>query len=310
LLLFQQQGVKRDFLDRIFHTDRDDLWYPTVDEVLDAGVIHGIVNTSDLLPIEYSSISKEIVETDEVLLDIPFYKIIQKYEPEIYRKIKAELDEQIKKGASLFDLQRAGANILEPLATSLMPRTSDDALIQFYQIVLVGLTKLKEIDPMLCLKAIYPKQYGSVSLSQYLSNDEVTSMLDTFSRIIIDAHEKDNPVVDADAAELLLDSLFIELGEHANHLEFGGLQNRNDYERHCDAVIKLYETIIMKDKVTAGNLLRYMMSPEIGTEDKESPGETVKPGSKVSSQDMNDLAVFADKWLENNHDTIYSSWLR
>ena len=303
LLLFQQQGVKSEFLDRIFYTDHDDLWYPTVDEMLDAGVIHGIVNTSDLLPVEYVSISKEIVETDEVLLDIPFYKIIRKYEPEIYRKIKAELAEQIKKGASLFDLQRAGANILEPLATSLMPRTSDEALIQFYQIVLVGLTKLKEIDPMLCLKAIYPKQYGSVSLSQYLSNDEITSMLDTFSRIIIDAHEKDNPVVDADAAELVLDSLLIELGEHASYLELGSLQNTNDYERHCNAVIKFYEMIIVKDKAEACNLLRYLMSPEIGTEDKESPGGTDKPVSNDPSKNLNDLAIIADKWLEVDHDS-------
>ncbi len=267
-----------------------------------ASDIHGIVNTSDLLPVEYGYSSKEMGEANEVLLDIPFYKIIQKYEPETYRKIKAELDEQIKKGATGIELQRAGAKILEPLVTSVMPRTSDEALIQFYQIALVRLTKLKEIDPILCLKAIYPKQYGSVSFSQYLSNDEVTSMLDTFSKIIIDAYEKDNPVVDADAAELLLDRLFVELGEHVDHLEFEGLQNRDDYERHCDAVIKLYETIVVKDKAAAGNLLRYMISPETETEYKESPSETVKLGSNVSSRDMNDLATFADKWLEIDHE--------
>ena len=60
LLLFQQQGVKSEFIERLFETSHDDLWYPTVDEMLDAGVIHGIVNPSDLLPIEYGFTSKEI----------------------------------------------------------------------------------------------------------------------------------------------------------------------------------------------------------------------------------------------------------
>jgi len=42
---------------------------------------------------------------------------------------------------------------------------------------------------------------------------------------------------------------------------------------------------------------------ETGPQDKKSAGETVKPGSNVSSRDMNDLASFADKWLEIDHDT-------
>ena len=38
LLFFQQQGVKSEFIDKLFNTQPEDLWYPTVDEMLDAGV--------------------------------------------------------------------------------------------------------------------------------------------------------------------------------------------------------------------------------------------------------------------------------
>jgi len=41
---------------------------------------------------------------------------------------------------------------------------------------------------------------------------------------------------------------------------------------------------------------------ETVNKDKESPGKTVKPNSNVSSRDMNDLATFADKWLDIDHD--------
>ena len=77
---------------------------------------------------------------------------------------------------------------------------------------------------------------------------------------IIDAYEKNNPTVDTEAAELLLEKLRLELGEYADYLELGGLQNKDDYKRHCDAVIKLYELILKEDKTTAGNALRYMFS--------------------------------------------------
>ena len=39
---------------------------------------------------------------------------------------------------------------------------------------------------------------------------------------------------------------------------------------------------------------------ETGPQEKKTPSETVKPGSNVSSRDMNDLATFADKWLQSD----------
>ena len=108
LLLFRQQEVKSEFIERLFETSHDDLWYPTVDEMLDAGVIHGIVNPSDLLPIEYAS-SKEIAEAsleiEEALLDIPLYKTIKQYDPDTYREIMVVIEELIKKGATLIGAQ-------------------------------------------------------------------------------------------------------------------------------------------------------------------------------------------------------------
>jgi len=266
LLLFRQQGVKSEFIERLFETSHDDLWYPTIDEMLDAGVIHGIVNPSDLLPIEYAFTSKEIAEAsleiEKALLDIPLYKTIKQYDPDTYREIMVVIDELIKKGATLIEVQHAGANLLGPLVFSTIPRTSDEALIQYVKTFVVGLKKLREIDPILCMKALYPQQYGSISFAKYLSNDESMPMLDAMSKIIIDAYEKNNPPVDTEAAELLMFELVLKLGEYADYLELEGLQNTDDYGQHCDAIIKLYENILEEDKIAAANILRYMFSAE------------------------------------------------
>ena len=259
LLIFQQQGIKSEFLDKLFNTHHDDLWYPTVDEMLDAGVIHGIVNLSDLLPVEYGFTSKEF---DEAFLDIPVYKTIQKYNPDSYREIMLVFDELIKKGATRIELQHEVANAIESLAFTTLPRTSDEALIQFTQAIVEKLKKLREIAPILCLKMLYPQQYGVLDFSKYSSDDGKSLMIDALDKVVIDAYEKNNPFVDTEAAELLLEKLRLELGEYADYLELEDLQNTDDYGRHCDAVIRLYEIILAEDKISAGNALRYLFSQE------------------------------------------------
>ncbi len=266
LLIFRRQGIKSEFLDKLFNASSDDFWYPTVDEMLDAGVIHGVVNPSDLLPIEYGSTPKEMdeafLEIEEELLNIPVYKTIKQYEPDTYNKIKMEFDKQIKKGATMVELQQSGANIIESLAFAALSRTSNEASIQFFQVFTDALKKLKEINPLLGLKALHPEQYGPVSFLEYFSDDETNLMLEAMNKVIVDAYEKNNPSVDTEAAELLMEELVPKLGEYADYLELEGLQNTDDYSRHCDAIIKLNGLILAEDKITAGNLLRYMFSQE------------------------------------------------
>jgi hypothetical protein len=260
LRIFQRQGVKREFIEKLFNTPHNDLWYPSVDEMLDAGVIHGIINPSDITPVEYQVSSNDINDINEAFLNISVYKTIQQYEPETYQKIMAELDEQIKKGATRIELQQTVASHLKVLVTRTMSRSSDEALIRFVQVLIDSLKKLEEKDPILCLKNLYPQQYGTVDISKYLSNDEMMPMMDTLSSIIVDAYEKNNPPVDTQAAEALLIKLRLQLGEDVEYLEPQNLQNSAQYKRACDAAIKFYELILTEEKEEAGNILRYIFS--------------------------------------------------
>lgn len=259
LMLFQQQGVKKGFLDKLFNTPHDDLWYPPVEEMLHAGVIHGILNPSDISPTQYEFSSSDF---DEAFINIPVFKTIKKYEPDSYQEIMAAMDSQIKKGASMIELQQIGANYIKVIAGKTMPHSSDEALIEFARVLIDHLKKLEEKDPILCMKSLYPKQYGQLEFSIYLSDEDMQPMMDVLSNIIIDAYEKHNPAVNRKAAETLMEKLVLSMGENVAYLEPRGLQNTADYKRACDAVIKLYELILTKDKKTAGNVLRYMFSQE------------------------------------------------
>ncbi|MBE0471120.1 MAG: hypothetical protein IBX55_16615 [Methyloprofundus sp.] len=56
LAFFKRRGVSQRFLDKIFLAEPDEFWFPTMLEMLEAGVIHEVVSPSTLTPSEYSEI--------------------------------------------------------------------------------------------------------------------------------------------------------------------------------------------------------------------------------------------------------------
>lgn len=255
LRIFERQRIKPDFVKKLFDTPHDDLWYPTIDEMLNAGVIQGVVNPSDITPVKYEASSKDL---DEAFLSVSVFRVIRQYDPEAYQKILEELEELVKKGATQVELQEKVASYIEVLVTRTMSQTSNEAVIRFAQVMIDVLKTLEEKDPILCLKNLYPQQYGTVNNSRYLSNDEMMLLLDAMSRIIIDAYEKKSPSVDTEDAELQMQKVVLHLGEDAKYLELQTLQNSAQYKRHCDVVVKIYNLILNEDKKTAGNALRYV----------------------------------------------------
>lgn len=260
LRIFERQGIKQEFLTRLFDTAHNDLWYPTIDEMISAGVIHGIVKPSDLSPLRYEASAKlSTKDFDEVLLNFPMFRTIKQYDPETYKRTREEFEEQIKKGASQLELQDLGGSWL---AASTLPRTSNEAILRYVHVYIDIVKKLKAQDPILALKIIYPHKFGAIIISRFLSDDDMAPMMDAMNAVIIDAYQKENPPLDKEAAELLMQKLVVQLGSDAEYLEPQGLQNKEDYKKPCDALVKLFELILEQDKNTAGNALRYFFAQE------------------------------------------------
>lgn len=59
LRLFERQGIKQEFLKRLYDATPNDLWYPTIDEMMSAGVIHGIVIPSDIIARDLAEVEQQ-----------------------------------------------------------------------------------------------------------------------------------------------------------------------------------------------------------------------------------------------------------
>ncbi len=261
LRIFKRKGVKKEFLEKLYDTSHEDVWYPTIDELLSAGVIHGVVNPSDLTPVEYQESIEDVI-FKEIFLDTLVGRTIQKYEPKVFEQIITDMEEQFKKGATRIELQQTGANHIKTLAERLIPMSSDETLIRFVQNLVDTLRKLVEKDPILCLKYIYPQQYGAFVFSEYLSHDELELANDVFRNIIIDAYEKESQPIDIEAAELQMQKILLELGDGVEYfdIDFKKLQNSENYKRHCDARIRFFDLILAEDRRISANILRYIFT--------------------------------------------------
>jgi len=259
LSFFKQQGIKEEFLDRIFNSSSDDLWFPAVSELVNAGVIHGVVNPSNLIPTDYQfKIEDEGIEKG--LLNIPAYKTIKKYHPQIYKELIVEMREGFKSGKTDIELQAVVRKKIGEILLPALPRSSDQALIKFAAKNIKSLKKLSKINPFLCMKFVSPKEYGPLDVSKFFSKEELNARVEVLNSVIVDAYEKETPEIDVKSAEKLLDKMGLQLGEDAAYLDPASAQNRVGYKRSCDALIRVLELILTEDEKSAGNYLRWTYS--------------------------------------------------
>lgn len=260
LMIYENSGISRDFIDRIFLAGKDDLWYPTIDEMMAAEVIHEIFSPSVIKPINYDRFS--IVEIDNGLLSIPAFYALKKYENDTYNVILNDIVRKMEKGAGSLEIQQAVEGYVQVISSRSLPVTSDDAVIAFARASINTLSILEAQEPILCMKNLFPEQYGSLDITQYLSNEEMMPMIEAMSLVITESYESpDNTEIDIAAAEELLSRVVAVLGDDASYLAGHGLKNRDEYSKSCKTIIGFYELILESNKATAGNGLRYVFSP-------------------------------------------------
>jgi hypothetical protein len=260
LIVFERRGISREFIDRIFKAENDDLWYPTIDEMRDAGVIHEVVDPSSLVPKQHRSRTRrEIVET---FRQIAAYRAIEKYKPTVFQDILDEMEELLNKGASEIEGIRKMTDWMHVISDKVLPTTSDDALILMIQATSKVLAELEEKKPILCIKSLLPAQYGALESQRHVSETSSALMMKALDRVIVDSFEAPNTTaVDSAAAEGVLLQVVSELGDDAEFLSMEGLENKEEYSKACKAVIRYYTLILQNETGTAANTLRYSLAP-------------------------------------------------
>lgn len=259
LQLFSQAGVDSSFLERLYSAEPGDLWYPTVEELLSANVVHEIVDGSDFWHFEHVQYNRKEIEAG--ILEIsPVYRAVKSYDQDSYDAIIDDVLAIVKSGGSRLEIQEAARNHMSNLEVKLLPDASDNAILDYIEAYIEILKKLETVDPIHCVKYLDPDRFGPVDMTSVLEMKDLAPMENALVTLITDRHKKSEVSISVLKANLILDEIILQLGDDAAYLDTSLAVNKNGYTKTCQIYMEFFETVLSYDKETAGNVLRYSFS--------------------------------------------------
>ncbi len=254
---FKRAGVREWFLNKVFVATGEDMWFPTLTELLDANVVHGVLNPSEIIPATISSKDKESILN---ALEGGIYRVIRKHDPNKYEYLAGKLNDLIKRGGSPAELEATIRNFLLPLAFSKFNTISNETIINFARLYIDSAQQLLKSNPFTCMQYIYPKEYGAVNIYSHVSTETNDKIAKLMEQLIIEGYENNKIPIDIESAEMWMSGNMPKLEKYAPYFNLADLNSAEDYKMHCDFTIQTYSLILNEDKEVAGNILRFVFS--------------------------------------------------
>ncbi len=234
------------------------MWYPTRQELIDAGVVTKVAGLDDValsgLP------PSDTTALDGFLRVSPVMDALAQHHAEAYRSLVAEYPLGFQRGDSLGDVRRRTLPAVTKVVWSSVPVASDEAVVNFTNLLLDQLKTLYSTDPRKC----------QTYLSGQDSSDLLTDLAPTLDReqraeadVIataaagVRASPKEYEVTqDMTTVMASLQQRFgsdLELLQHVN-------DPTTDPARYCQVVYGLYSEALELRGPRAARLLRYLFS--------------------------------------------------
>lgn len=124
-------GVSADFITKALGTSHDQMWYPTLQEMLDAGVVTGR-SYGESFGIS-SSLAKSIAgdNLEALFKEYPHMLLLKNEEPEVYGEILATLRAAAKEGLTLAEISSQTRPIVGKVYLQYLRYAGDEALMVY-----------------------------------------------------------------------------------------------------------------------------------------------------------------------------------
>ena len=239
---FRNRGVTQAFTNKMFQAANDDMWEPTREELLQAGVVHRIHN---------------IVE--EELLNLPAFQIIAARKPAEFQQLVEEID-AVPRDEDAPDIVAAMVqNFTLNMRIEALASAPDKLVIENIRQELAMYKALNAAQPLLCVQALYPQNFGFVSSAQLAPYIDQAAADQLLLDVLESGLGQPTAIIDYTPAEDDLVEILMIMGERADPLRTDIPDNTEGYRAHCASLIELYETAFSSlpyDRQV--NLVRYL----------------------------------------------------
>jgi hypothetical protein len=154
----RQLGVSAAFAHRANLAPPEDMWFPTVAELIAEHVATRVVNALDfaLSDIDVSGLTNQGLRNQ--LMSDPMYAQIRRYQPEQYASIVDTFEDGLKRGASGTELIEA----IKPPVTAtffrMLPYAADEDVLAVMRFFVTNASKMQATDPSDCYYSVRPAE--------------------------------------------------------------------------------------------------------------------------------------------------------
>lgn len=263
----QSIGISSEFIQKAFSYRGDAMWYPSVEELKQAGVITGLTSGYEFSLTGLEKWGNE-TELERDLLKTPLYETLKRREPETFTQMKEAIQQTARQGGSVNTLRKQSLPLLVQLLNKRLPRTSDQAIIRFVDVLITQVDQLRAASPELCMSYLFERETGinndySIHFKEGVVAEELNAMRD-----VIEYHDANRRVPTNQEVQPGLQKAFKlvarELGNEGLQMiaksgdkEFRATTNKAKF---CEAMSCFFKSIRKLPKAEAANIIRFMMS--------------------------------------------------
>jgi hypothetical protein len=254
---YAKAGLPHAFVKKIVETSADQMWYPTHDEMLRAGVF-----TRKSLGGEssaFASLVKTYPALDAEFRKIPLYALIADKQPESYKRIVDSAWAMMEQGKSDAGVMTAARAEITQMTVKLVPLASNETLVAYTDLLYEQIRYVGKVDANACVEMIFPSG-ASINTASFLSKDLQKRELDLMYRVVNEADTARAIKVNDKQVEAAVIPLLQDLSE--GELAAIGSKEARDKDRDlaCSAAIKYLGALNRLPAATKARTLRIIYS--------------------------------------------------
>lgn len=252
--------VSEDFIKRVLATPSDQMWYPTVAEMKQAGVVTGQsygerFATSWSLPT-----SRSDTDLQKEFSKLPCFSTIRELEPETYAKMIGDFTAAIREGKPEGEAVAAVSQGAAVLMDKYLPSASDEALLALRDQWIEILTRYKDKNSQACI-AVFTQ--AKINYSRAFPGWNMTNSLIVMEKVIRSGASRRALAVDPKTASEDLDAVFKTLSDkYGDDLLL--LQKQDEWMKNshkvCDMLLAMYQEIAALPDKREANLIRQFVT--------------------------------------------------
>lgn len=143
-------GVSADFAERVVKTPVAEMWFPTEEELVQAGVVTEVTSGADFA-LSTGAPAPNLEQARTALEQQRLYRAIKGADAESYERLLRLFQSSLAEGKSAEQVQAVAVPIVHALYAKALPISSDETILRHGRLLVKQLTELQTASPADCL---------------------------------------------------------------------------------------------------------------------------------------------------------------